>query len=198
MSKYHKKIIEVDAYQLGHGPIPAWFMKAVDEGRIELWPEWTKSPNSRVKTRTDWVEAVLGNYVVLNHRGELQVWNSYEFEKIFEPHGESEKFKAAEQCIAAVRWDLAGDKFSADNIFKAREAIEEYCVKYCGAPASEVKKPELITITKAETTSGLMTGGTISINAEFHGEFCSAQLDEYIEKLQELSAKIKKWRNKEV
>lgn len=135
MAKYRKKAVEIDAYQIGHGQMPAWFLKAAEEWRIELWVDW--NPVTRVMTRSGWVEARRHDYVFLNHRDELQVWKEDEFLKVFEPYEEPTKLTAAEKCVAAVRWHLCGDKLSANDIFDARKAIEDYCIGYCGAPASE-------------------------------------------------------------
>ena len=89
MAKYRKKAVEIDAYQIGHGQMPAWFLKAADEWRIELWADW--NPVTRVMTRSGWVEARRHDYVFLNHRDELQVWKEDEFLKVFEPYEEPEK-----------------------------------------------------------------------------------------------------------
>lgn len=60
---------------------------------------------------------------------------------------------------------------------------------------SPKRPPNLVEVTKAETTRGWMTGGTISISADFRGELCEAHLDAYIERLTSIRDKIRKWKS---
>lgn len=89
MSRYRKKLIEIEAFQLGVEDMPDWFMDKVSENEIILYGQSTKFKYSNdtscdIKTSEGLMHANYGDYVIKDENGEIYPCTTDIFEEEYE------------------------------------------------------------------------------------------------------------------
>lgn len=85
MPTYRKKPVLLQAFRLGTNPLPDWFMEAVKNGSIRVYPENTGYPyvntmtHLAIDTRTGTVRAKRGDWVIQGSDGEIYPSKNEEF-----------------------------------------------------------------------------------------------------------------------
>ena len=81
MSKYQKKPVIVEAFQLGNGQMPAWFMKAVNENRVLLWPNGRNC--IEILNEHGFIRGYKGDYVIQGADDAMYVCDAKTFNALY-------------------------------------------------------------------------------------------------------------------
>lgn len=95
MSKYRKKPVVIDAFQLGVDYIPDWFMDAVTANEVILHGSSSgfyhvADTNADIHTLEGWMHANYGDYIIRGVKGEIYPCKADIFEKTYEAVSDDE------------------------------------------------------------------------------------------------------------
>lgn len=87
--KYRKKPVVIEAFKLGHDPMPDWFCDEVTLDRIQTWnldKRWRGGPDvAAIKTLGGEMRAFKGDWIIQGVKGEIYPCKPEIFEATYTP-----------------------------------------------------------------------------------------------------------------